>query len=123
MLRFMTAGESHGKVLVAILDGMVSNLFLSEEDINSELVKRQSGIGRSERMKIEHDSCEILSGVRNNKTTGSPISIQIKNADCAERNEILTKLRPGHADLAGTVKYNQNDIRNKQYLHYRLLMA
>ena len=112
MLRFLTAGESHGKMLVAILEGMVANLPLSENDINIELQRRQQGPGRSERMKIEKDEAEIVSGVLKGKTLGSPIALLIKNKAGISGAEVVTKLRPGHADLAGAVKYNQTDIRN-----------
>lgn len=112
MLRFLTAGESHGKALISVLEGMVSNLPLTQEYINNELSKRQKGLGRSERMKLEKDTAEILSGVRNGRTIGSPIGLIIKNIDNADRPESVTKLRPGHADLAGCIKYNQKDIRN-----------
>lgn len=112
MLRYLSAGESHGKALSAIIEGMVANLPVSEDEINSDLARRQSGIGRGERMKIEKDAVEVLSGVRNGKTTGSPITLLIKNSDNADRPEPVTKLRPGHADLSGSLKYNQKDIRN-----------
>ena len=112
MLRFLTAGESHGPALVAILEGMVANLPLSEDDINSELSRRREGIGRSPRMKLEKDTARILSGVRGGKTIGSPISIIIENTDSKDRPEPVTRLRPGHADLAGVLKYNQSDLRN-----------
>jgi len=112
MLRFLTSGESHGIALVAILEGMVSNLKLSEEDINAELSRRQGGLGRSNRMSIEKDKVKILSGVRRGVTIGSPICLMIENVDSKDRNEIVTKLRPGHADLPGIIKYNQSDIRN-----------
>ena len=112
MLRYLTAGESHGKVLVAILEGMVANLPLSENDINTELQRRQKGPGRSERMKIEKDEVEIVSGVLKGKTIGSPIALLIKNKADICGAEVITKLRPGHADLAGAVKYAQKDIRN-----------
>ncbi len=112
MLRFLTAGESHGQALVAIIEGMVSNLQIDEAFINSELERRQGGIGRSERMKLEKDKARILSGVRGGKTIGSPICLVIDNIDSKERPEIMTKLRPGHADLAGSKKYNQSDLRN-----------
>ncbi len=112
MLRFLTAGESHGKALVAILEGMVANLPLTEEDLDTELGLRQGGVGRSERMKIEKDKAQILSGLRKGKTTGSPIAILIENTDSKDREEVLTRLRPGHADLAGALKYNQSDVRN-----------
>ncbi|MCX5749582.1 MAG: chorismate synthase [Candidatus Saganbacteria bacterium] len=112
MLRFLTAGESHGKALTAILEGMVANMALNEDDINTELLRRQGGIGRSERMKIEKDSAQILSGVRKGHTIGSPICILIENADSSDRAALLTRPRPGHADLAGSIKYNQKDLRN-----------
>jgi len=125
MLRFLTAGESHGKGLVSILEGMVADLPLSADDINYELARRQQGYGRGGRMQIEKDEVEIISGVRFGKTLGSPISFIIWNKDWDNWKEIMavngptgqqakpvTNLRPGHADLAGTIKYNQKDIRN-----------
>lgn len=124
MLRYLTAGESHGKALTAILEGMVANLALSAEDINKDLARRQGGYGRGSRMKIEKDQAEILSGVRNGKTLGSPISIMIRNLDWENWEDVMTvesgdkvgsevtNLRPGHADLAGVLKYGQTDIRN-----------
>lgn len=112
MLKFLTAGESHGNALLAILEGMAANLPLSNEDINIEMQRRKLGIGRSPRMGFEKDNVEILSGVRGGKTIGSPISLLIKNVDSEDRHEILTHLRPGHADFAGAVKYNQEDVRN-----------
>lgn len=124
MIRFLTAGESHGKALTSIVDGFPSNLEISEEYINAELKRRQMGYGRGLRMKIESDSVEILSGVRFNKTLGSPISLLIRNKDfenwqtlmsVQSVNQKLDKItipRPGHADLVGVSKYNYNDIRN-----------
>jgi len=112
MLRYLTAGESHGKALLAILDGCPANLSLSEDDINKDLARRQLGYGRGERMKIEEDRVEIFSGVRNGKTTGSPIGIQIPNKSTQFFEKAFTQLRPGHADLAGALKYNQKDARN-----------
>lgn len=112
MLRFLTAGESHGKALVAILDGMVAHLPLSPEDINPELFRRQQGYGRGGRMKIEKDTVEILSGVRQGKTLGSPIALLIPNRSTELFEQIVTIPRPGHADLAGVLKFNQKDIRN-----------
>ena len=99
-------------MLVAVLEGMVANLPLSENDINLELERRQKGPGRSERMKIEKDEVEIVSGVLKGKTIGSPIALLIKNKAGISGSEVITKLRPGHADLAGAIKYGQNDIRN-----------
>lgn len=112
MLRFLTAGESHGKALVAILDGCPANLPLSPKDINIDLGRRQTGYGRGARMKVEKDAAEILSGVRHGKTIGSPIAILIPNKSTELFEKTFTQLRPGHADLAGVVKYNQMDVRN-----------
>lgn len=124
MIRFLTAGESHGKGLTAILEGIPSNLAISKNYIDKELKRRQQGYGRGLRMKIESDSVEILSGVRFEKTLGSPISLFIKNNDWENWKEIVTdeslknypeKItipRPGHADLTASQKYNYDDIRN-----------
>ncbi|MFZ1519915.1 MAG: chorismate synthase [Ignavibacteriaceae bacterium] len=124
MIRFLTAGESHGKALTTIVDGFPSNLKISENFINQQLKRRQFGYGRGLRMKIETDKAEILSGVRFGKTLGSPISILIKNSDWGNWqtlmsvdpvNEKIQKVsipRPGHADLVGVSKYNFDDIRN-----------
>jgi len=124
MLRFLTSGESHGKGLTTIIEGFPSNLKLEEEYINKHLARRQMGYGRGGRMKIETDRAEILSGVRFEKTMGSPISLFIKNSDWANWKDEMTsgkpnaKLdkitipRPGHADLVGVSKYNLDDIRN-----------
>ena len=104
MLRFLTSGESHGKCLVAILEGMVAGLTLREEDINAELSRRQEGYGRGGRMTIEKDAVEILSGVRSQKTIGGPIAFYIPNKDF-KINElpVVKHLRPGHADLVGVL--------------------
>ncbi len=124
MIRFLTAGESHGKALTTIVDGFPSNLKISESYINKQLKRRQFGYGRGLRMKIETDTVEILSGVRFGKTLGSPISMLIRNADwdnwqtlmsvepIKQKVEKITIPRPGHADLVGVSKYNFNDIRN-----------
>ena len=124
MIRFLTAGESHGKALTTIVDGFPSNLKISESYINQQLKRRQFGYGRGLRMKIETDKAEILSGVRFGKTLGSPISMLIRNADWDNWqilmsgepiNQKIKKIsipRPGHADLVGVLKYNFNDIRN-----------
>lgn len=124
MLRYLTAGESHGKAMTAILEGMVANLSLSAEDIDKDLARRQGGYGRGGRMKIEKDEAEILSGVRGGKTIGSPICLMIRNLDWENWEDVMTvesgdkvgpavtNLRPGHADLAGVLKYGQTDIRN-----------
>ena len=135
MLRFLTAGESHGKVLVVIIDGMPAGLPVREVAINRELARRQKGYGRGARMKIEQDRVEILSGVRAGKTLGSPIALKIDNRDWANWQKIMSSRggsasggdvaqddagqgrvvhhpRPGHADLAGGLKYNHRDLRN-----------
>jgi len=124
MIKYVTAGESHGKGLISVVSGFPSNLNISEEYINEQLKRRQAGYGRGLRMKIESDTAEIISGVRFNKTLGSPISMFIKNKDwenwtdimSASKNnngiEKITIPRPGHADLVGTLKYNYDDIRN-----------
>lgn len=112
MLRYLTAGESHGSALVAILEGCPANLALSEDDINRDLERRQQGYGRGERMKIEADKAEIVSGVRDGKTIGSPIALRIANRSTELFEKSITQVRPGHADLAGALKYNQTDVRN-----------
>jgi chorismate synthase len=124
-LRFLTAGESHGKALTGILEGIPSGLPLSVEDIDRDLKRRQMGYGRGGRMKIESDRAEILSGVRWGKTIGSPIALLVDNKDWKNWNEGMsslirydksiepvTKARPGHADLAGAIKYDHRDMRN-----------
>lgn len=122
MLRFLDAGESHGKALVAILEGFPANVNINIDRVNKELSRRQSGYGRGKRMSIEKDRVEILSGVRGGKTTGSPITLIIYNRDYdnwkdimdinTEYPEKIVIPRPGHADLNGALKYNLNDIRN-----------
>ncbi len=123
MFRFLTAGESHGKSLVVIVEGVPAGLALDEEYIASELARRQKGYGRSARMEMERDRAEILSGVRHGLTMGSPISLLIYNRDwenwkeamsispLQSKVERMTRPRPGHADLAGAIKYGQDDIR------------
>ncbi|GAA0730873.1 chorismate synthase [Clostridium malenominatum] len=122
MLRFLDAGESHGKALVAILDGIPSNFIVDIDYINNELKRRQVGYGRGERMKIEEDRVEIISGLRGNKTTGNPITMLIYNKDYEkwkdiinrepEEEEKITIPRPGHGDLVGYFKYGSGDIRD-----------
>ena len=127
MMRLTTAGESHGKALVAILEGVPAHLQLNTDSLQRELALRQSGFGRGDRQKLESDRVEFLSGVRNGETLGSPIAICIFNKDyenwescmsdraCDEnamRAKSLTKVRPGHADLVGMGKFAQNDARN-----------
>ena len=123
MFRFLTAGESHGKALTVIIEGLPAGLPLTEDYIALDLRRRQGGYGRSQRQQIEEDRAEILSGVRHGLTLGSPISLMIRNRDwqnwqdvmqvesAAEATEKLTRLRPGHADLAGAIKYGQDDVR------------
>ncbi len=125
MLRFLTAGESHGYCLTTIIEGIPAGLALLPADINRDLARRQIGYGRGKRMEIEHDEAEITSGVRFGKTLGSPISILIKNRDWINWQDLMsteprddlaiepiTNPRPGHADLAGVLKYNHYDVRN-----------
>lgn len=125
MIRYLTAGESHGVQLTAIIDGIPSGLEITTDDINKDLKRRQGGYGRGGRMKIESDKVIIASGVRFGKTTGAPITLIIENKDYAnwqkkmsiEKEDLdeslfITKPRPGHADLTGCIKYAQQDIRN-----------
>ncbi|MBU3958822.1 MAG: chorismate synthase [Candidatus Omnitrophica bacterium] len=113
MLRYLTAGESHGKALVAILEGMPAGLRVDIKKIDQELARRQSGFGRGLRMQIEKDKAEILAGLKKDVTLGSPIALLIENKDFSiERLPKVTCPRPGHADLAGLLKYGFGDIRN-----------
>ncbi len=113
MIRYMTAGESHGKALVAILDGMLRGVKIDQNLINSQLKRRQRGYGRGKRMKIEFDKVKILSGVRKGRTTGGPISLIIENKDKSlDRLPPIICPRPGHADLAGMLKFNIHDARD-----------
>jgi len=123
MFRFLTAGESHGKALTVIIEGLPAGLPLTEDHIALDLRRRQGGYGRGQRQQIEEDRAEILSGVRHGLTLGSPLSLMLRNRDWpnwqdimqvepgAEATEKLTRLRPGHADLAGAIKYGQDDVR------------
>lgn len=112
MLRYLTAGESHGKAIVAILEGFPAGLKVDAGRINKELKRRQSGFGRGKRMQIENDRVEITSGLKNNLTLGSPITLLIKNKDASIENlHKVVAARPGHADLAGLLKYGFTDIR------------
>ncbi len=123
--RFLTAGESHGKCLTAIIEGVPSGVPIDIDFINNELQRRQKGYGRGERMKIENDMVEITSGVRFGKTLGSPITLVVKNRDFDSWQKVMSvapedvtddkafsTFRPGHADYAGSIKYNQKDLRN-----------
>jgi chorismate synthase len=119
MLRFLTAGESHGPCLTAIVEGLPAGLALDVEAINRDLARRQGGYGRGGRMKIERDKVEVLGGVLGGKTTGAPVSLRIANRDWANWRDHwaagdlpkLTVPRPGHADYAGMVKYGLDDAR------------
>jgi chorismate synthase len=115
MLRFLTAGESHGPALIAILEGMPAGLALSEEDVNVQLRRRQQGFGSGGRMRIEHDQVRFLGGVLAGRTTGAPIALQIGNRDWANWRdkaiEPMTVPRPGHADLTAAVKYGYRELR------------
>ncbi|SBA83198.1 chorismate synthase [Staphylococcus aureus] len=128
-MRYLTSGESHGPQLTVIVEGVPANLEIKVEDINKEMFKRQGGYGRGRRMQIEKDTVEIVSGVRNGYTLGSPITMVVTNDDFThwrknmgaapisdeERENMkrtITKPRPGHADLVGGMKYNHRDLRN-----------
>jgi chorismate synthase len=129
MLRFTTAGESHGPALVSILEGMPAGVPLLAADIDTDLARRQQGYGRGRRMQIETDRIEFLSGVRAGETLGSPVAMLIRNSDWKNWLEIMdpaprdddaegmrkrsvTRVRPGHADLTGMLKYDRNDARD-----------
>ena len=130
MLRFLTAGESHGQALVVTLDGMPAGLQLDIDALNGQLRRRQGGYGRGRRMAIESDRAEILTGVRHGRTTGAPIALLIRNRDWVNWQRTMhvesempesasgamrpdvTRPRPGHADLAGAIKYGHDDIRD-----------
>lgn len=125
MMRYLTAGESHGPQLTAIIEGVPSGLALTEEEVNVELARRQMGYGRGGRMKIERDTVSILSGARWGKTLGSPITLVVRNLDWDNWQEKMspyeihrddsmrvTRSRPGHADLPGAMKYDHHDVRN-----------
>jgi chorismate synthase len=114
-LRLLTAGESHGPCLISILDGLPSGLAISPEDIDVDLARRQDGYGAGPRMKLEHDRVQILAGVMEGRTTGAPVALMIENADHknwkGRKISAMTIPRPGHADLAGAIKYGMNDLR------------
>jgi len=123
MIRLITSGESHGKALSVIIEGIPAGLQVDAKFINNELSRRQKGYGRGGRMKIESDKAEILSGIRYGETIGSPLTIQIKNKDFENWKDIMktgkgftnkkiTSPRPGHADLPGLFKYDREDIRD-----------
>jgi chorismate synthase len=133
MLRFLTCGESHGPTLFSLLDGVPAGLSIKIDDINDDLWRRQQGYGRGNRQKIEKDTAEIVGGVRHGTTTGAPVGMLIRNRDFENWRHVMSvdqidmsdplvleqlekkligKFRPGHADLAGTLKYRQKDIRD-----------
>jgi chorismate synthase len=127
MFRFTTAGESHGRALVAIVEDLPAGLSIDIEQINHELWRRQQGYGRGARMKIEQDRAEILSGIRHGQALGSPVALLIENKDWENWQEVMAtevadvppeksrrvkRPRPGHADLAGGLKYDARDLRN-----------
>ena len=130
MLRFTTAGESHGQALVSVLEGMPAGIPLLAAHVDSDLARRQQGYGRGRRMQIERDTAELLSGVRAGETIGSPIAMLIRNRDWANwqaimdpapretdvdgelRRRAVTRVRPGHADLTGILKYDREDARD-----------
>jgi len=125
MLRYLTAGESHGELLMGIIEGMPAGLLIRVTDIDNDLARRQGGYGRGGRMKIEKDTVKIFSGVRWGKTLGGPIGLMVRNKDWdnwrakmstdpafLNTAEPVTRPRPGHADLAGVLKYGMTDIRN-----------
>ncbi len=123
MLRYLTAGESHGPGLVAVVEGLPSGLAVSRRGLSDELARRRLGYGRGPRMSIERDEIEILAGVRHGLTLGSPVAVVIRNSEWAKWSaemspepgtplQTLTTPRPGHADLAGMIKYDTHDARN-----------
>jgi chorismate synthase len=123
-LRLITAGESHGPGLTCIVEGLPAGLKLAPEDLNTDMARRQLGHGRGGRMKIEKDAAEVTAGVRHGRTLGGPIALQVRNRDYANWEERMNPWpvdaeipevhlpRPGHADLVGTMKYKQSDVRN-----------
>ncbi|WP_424236023.1 chorismate synthase [Bhargavaea ginsengi] len=129
-MRYLTAGESHGPQLTAIIEGLPSNLELTAESINSDLARRQGGYGRGRRMQIEKDTVDITAGVRHGKTIGAPVALTVTNDDWKHWTKIMgieplpedvdpdeikrrvTRPRPGHADLVGGMKYGHRDLRN-----------
>src|SRR6185436_20331096 len=130
MLRFLSAGESHGQALVITIDGMPAGLEIDVDGLNHQLKRRQGGYGRGRRMQIESDRAEILAGVRKGRTTGAPIAMLIRNRDWVNWQQTMhvekdmpegatganradvTLPRPGHADLAGALKYGHADVRD-----------
>src|ERR1700728_2668598 len=123
MLRFLTAGESHGRALVVIVEGMPAGLLVTEGDIQRGLARRRLGFGRGPRMRFEADEITLIGGIRHGRTLGSPIAIEIANTEWPKwetemsprpglPSKVLTQPRPGHADLAGMLKYGLDDARD-----------
>ncbi|MHB1418963.1 MAG: chorismate synthase, partial [Bacillota bacterium] len=125
MLRYLTAGESHGPCLTAIIEGLPAGIPLTADDIDYHLARRQQGYGRGGRMSIEQDRVRITAGVRGGLTMGSPVAMVVENKDWPNwsgimdpgttadlQAKVVTRPRPGHADLAGGIKYRQQDLRN-----------
>ena len=126
MLRYLTAGESHGQALVVIIEGMPAGLHITVDDIQIEMARRRLGYGRGPRQKFEHDELTLVGGVRHGRTLGSPIAIEIRNSEWfrsdkwhaemspapGATNDPLTQVRPGHADLVGMQKYGFTDARD-----------
>jgi len=111
MLRYLTAGESHGRAMVAVLEGLPAGLPIDEDAINAQMARRQFGYGRGGRMQIEQDRAEIASGVIRGETIGSPVAIWIGNRDWRKDEPDITRPRPGHTDLVGALKYGFDDVR------------
>ena len=124
-MRYLTAGESHGSCLTAIVEGVPAGLKISESQINTDLARRQSGYGRGGRQKIEHDVVQVVSGVRFGRTTGAPVALIVRNRDWENWEERMAPFggppsdlkrevtpRPGHADLVGALKTDTDDCRN-----------
>src|SRR5579859_2243137 len=124
MFRFLTAGESHGPCLTMIVEGLPAGLALEKSIVDADLRRRQGGYGRGGRMKIEKDAVQFLAGVRHGHTLGSPITMQVENLDWVNWEqkmnaapvdtpmELVTRVRPGHADFTGAMKYGHDDVRN-----------
>ena len=122
--RFTTAGETHGPALLCIVEGLPAGMPVRAEELNRQLARRQAGYGRGERMQIERDEAEILSGVRFGRTLGSPVSMMVRNRDWENWREKMSRegsgkgiapldtARPGHADLPGVLKYDHGDVRS-----------
>src|SRR5579862_8072244 len=123
MLRFLTAGESHGKALVVVVEGLPAGLPIREEEIQAELARRRLGFGRGPRMRFEQDQLTLVAGIRHGRTLGSPVAVEIANTEWPKWEEemspapgapsaVQTRPRPGHADLSGMLKYGFDDARD-----------